>query len=157
MTAFETVEQAMDEAIAQKIFPGAVLLVRSGDREIYHRAFGHRSLEPTITPLNKDTIFDVSSLTKPFATTLAIMLMVRDGIVRLDDNISRFFHNFGVHGKTHVTWRHLLNHSSGLAAWRPYYKEIRRIEEKEGRLNFLGSLGAKEYVFNRINLSLIHI
>ncbi len=147
--SFEDVEREMDAAVGRRVFPGAVLLVREGTRVFYHRAFGHRSLEPEVTPMAEDTIFDVSSLTKPFATSLAMMLMVKDGKIGLDDRLTRFFHNFGVYGKTHITFRHLLTHSSGLPAWRPYYKGVLQIE-RAGRINFLGSHGAKAHVYQEI-------
>src|SRR5574341_188040 len=148
--SFDVVEREMDAAVSRRIFPGAVLLVRDGTQLFYLRAFGSRSLEPETTLMSEDTIFDVSSLTKPFATSIAIMLIVKDGKVGLDDRVTRFFHNFGVHGKTHITFRHLLSHCSGLPAWRPYYKEILQIERRGGRINFLGSPGAKAYVYQEI-------
>src|SRR5690349_19247862 len=113
--SFEEVEREIEVAVGRRVFPGAVLLVREGTRVFYLRAFGNRSLEPAVTPMGEETIFDVSSLTKPFATSLALMLLVKDGKIRLDDRVTRFFHNFGVLGKTHITFRHLLSHCSGLA------------------------------------------
>ena len=100
--------------------------------------------------MHTDTTFDLSSLTKPLATTTAFMLLVQERKVQLDDRVSRFFPNFGVHGKTHVTFRHLLAHCSGLTAWRPFFKEIVRIEKK-GRVNFVASRGAKEWVYEQIH------
>jgi len=61
--------------------------------------------------------------------------------VSVDDRVTRFFHNFGVHGKGRVTFRHLLSHTSGLPAHRPYHKEIVRLERQTGRLNFVASRG----------------
>lgn len=148
--SFAAVEDALDAAVGRGVFPGAVLLVREADRVFYQRAFGTRSSESGAAPMTETTIFDLSSLTKVAATTIAFMLLVRDGKVRLDDRVTRFFHNFGVHGKTHVTFRQLLNHSSGLAAWRPYYKDVVNIEQREGRVNFIGSRGAKEFVYQQI-------
>ena len=149
--SFTEVERAMDEAVERRVFPGAVLLVREATRVFYLRAFGHRSLLPGVTPMREDTIFDVSSLTKAFATSVAMMLIVKEGKIRIDDRVTRFFHNFGVHGKIHVTFRHLLSHSSGLPAWRAYYKEIIETERTEGRINFLGSPAAKAFVYQRIH------
>ena len=149
--SFEPVEREMAAAVQRGVFPGAVLLVRAGTRMFYLRAFGDRQLEPQPAPMAEDTIFDISSLTKPLATTTAIMLLVRDGKLRLDDRVTRFLHNFGVHGKTHVTVRHLLTHSSGLAAWRPFYKELQQIEKRGEKVNFLGSGAAKEYVYQEIS------
>jgi CubicO group peptidase (beta-lactamase class C family) len=149
--SFEAVERAMDAAVGRRVFPGAVLLVREGTRVFYLRAFGHRSVEPEVTPMEENTIFDLSSLTKPLATSIAIMLMVKDGKLDLGDRVTRFFHNFGVWGKTHITFRHLLSHCSGLPAWRPYYKEILEHERKSGRINFVGSQGAKQFVYQQIH------
>jgi CubicO group peptidase (beta-lactamase class C family) len=149
--AFDRVEQEMDAAVERGVFPGAVLLVREAERVFYLRAFGSRSLEPERAPMEEGTIFDLSSLTKALATSVAAMLLVRDGKLRLDDRVTRFFHNFGVYGKTHVTFRHLLNHCSGLPAWRPYYKEILQSERKGGKVNFLASDGAKKFVYQELN------
>ncbi|MGD9762579.1 MAG: serine hydrolase domain-containing protein [Candidatus Binatia bacterium] len=149
---FAHVEQEMTAAVQRGVFPGAVLLVRDAARACFYlRAFGDRQTDPVRAPMEEGTIFDLSSLTKPLATTTAIMLLVRDGKVRLDDRVTRFLHNFGVHGKTHVTLRHLLSHSSGLAAWRPFFKEIQQIERRGEKVNFLGSDAAKEYVYQQIS------
>jgi len=55
-----------------------------------------------------------------------------------------------VHGKTVITFRHLLAHCSGLAAWRPFYQRIAEIE-KGGRVNFMASYGAKEFAYEEIH------
>jgi CubicO group peptidase (beta-lactamase class C family) len=149
-SSFDRVEKAMDEAVARGVFPGAVLLVNKEGQVVYHRAFGHRSLEPEATPLTEDMIFDLSSLTKALATTIAFLILVRERKLRIDDRVTRLFHNFGVHGKTHITFRHLLTHTSGLPAWKPYFKEILRVE-RGGRVNFLCSQGAKQHVFEMIH------
>jgi len=55
-----------------------------------------------------------------------------------------------VHGKTIITFRHLLAHCSGLAAWRPFYQRIKEIE-KGGRVNFMASYGSKEFAYEEIH------
>src|SRR4051812_25508435 len=146
---FTAVEREMDAAVTRGVFPGVVVLVNVAGQVVFHRAAGSRSLEPERSPMREDTIFDLASLTKPLATALAMMVMVKERKIALDDRVSRFFHNFGVHGKTHVTFRHLLAHTSGLPAWRPYCKDIIRIE-REGRINFTASHGAKDFVYEAI-------
>jgi CubicO group peptidase (beta-lactamase class C family) len=145
--SFDAIEREIDDAVQRRVFPGAVLLVRQGQRVFYHRAFGHRSLEPEVTPMQEDTIFDVSSLTKALATTTAVMLLVKEGKIRLDDRVTRLFHNFGVYNKTQVTFRSLLNHSSGLASWRPFHKKILQTQKQQGRVNFL----AKTFIYQEIH------
>jgi CubicO group peptidase (beta-lactamase class C family) len=148
---FDRVESEIDNAVQRRVFPGAVLLVRQGARVFYHRAFGYRSVDPEVSPMHEDTIFDVSSLTKPLATTGAVLLLVKEGKIRLDDRVTRLFHNFGVHGKTHVTFRHLLCHSSGLPAWKPYFRKILQTQKQQGRVNFLASPMAKTFVYQEIH------
>ena len=147
---FAGVAHALEDAIREGAFPGAVILVSRAGNVVYHAAYGSRSTEPERTAMQADTVFDLSSLTKPLATTTAFMLLVQERKVRLEDRVTRFFPNFGVHGKTHVTFRHLLSHCSGLPAWRPYDREIVRIE-RSGRPNFVASHGAKEFVYEQIH------
>ena len=147
---FHPVEEAFKEAVAQGVFPGAVVLVGKGDEVVFERAFGHRSLVPEKSPMQLETIFDLASLTKPLATTIATMLLVREKKIRLEDRVTRFFPNFGVFGKTHVTFRHLLAHCSGLPAWKPYYEDIVK-GERDGKINFVASRAAKSYVFEQIH------
>lgn len=144
------VEQALNEGIERGVFPGAAIIVRKGDDIAFEGAFGNRSLQPERSPMRIDTVFDLSSLTKPLATTVAVMMLMRDGKLRLDERVTRFFHNFGVHGKGYVTFRHLLAHCSGLAAWRPFYQRIAEVE-KGGKVNFMASRGAKEFVYEEIH------
>jgi len=147
---FSAVERALEEAAERGAFPGAVLLVSRRDETLLERAVGSRSLEPERHPMRADVVFDLASLTKPLATTVAFLLLVKERRLALDDRVTRFFHNFGVHGKTHVTFRHLLAHSSGLAAYRPYYKEVAALQ-KRGRPNFVASREAKEWVFEQVH------
>ena len=90
--SFTAVEREMDAAVQRRVFPGAILLVRQGARVFYHRAFGCRSSEPESAPMREDTIFDLGSLTKPLATSVAIMLLVKEGKLRVDDRVTRFLY-----------------------------------------------------------------
>jgi serine-type D-Ala-D-Ala carboxypeptidase len=148
--AWSEVEQAFTEAVQQEIIPGAAIVVRRGSDVAFEGAFGSRTLGPDHSPMQLETVFDLSSLTKPLATSVAIMMLVRDAKLKLDERVTRFFHNFGVHGKSHVTFRQLLAHCSGLAAWRPYFQQIAAIE-KSGKVNFMSSRGAKEFVYDEIH------
>jgi serine-type D-Ala-D-Ala carboxypeptidase len=144
------VEQAFADAVEREVIPGATIAVRKGGQIAFEGAFGHRTLQPERSPMRLETVFDLSSLTKPLATTIAIMILVRDAKLRLDERVTRFFHNFGVLGKSHVTFRQLLAHCSGLAAWRPYYQQIAEIE-RSGKVNFMASRGAREFVYDEIH------
>lgn len=143
---FSAVEDALEEAVGRRAFPGAVLRVSRGGELLFEKAVGSRTLDPEPAPLAVDTVFDLSSLTKPLATTIAVMMLVRDRRLDLDERVARYLPNFSVFGKNAVTIRQLLNHTSGLAAHRPYFKEAGKL----GRLNFLASREARAWVYEQV-------
>ena len=147
---FHGVAKSFDEAVADGVFPGAVVLVGKDDDVVYEQAFGSRSLLPNKTPMRLDTIFDLASLTKPLATAVAIMLLIRERKLRLDDQLTRVIPMYGVLGKSLTTFRHLLNHSAGLPAWKAFFEDIVK-NEKSGRINFIASRAAKNYVYEQIH------
>ncbi len=144
------VERAFNDAVERRVFPGATAVVRKGGGVVFEGAFGFRTLVPQPREMKIETVFDLSSLTKVLATTIAVMMLAREAKLRLDDRVTRFFPNFGVHGKDRVTFRHLLAHCSGLTAWRPFYKLIGDIE-RGGKVNFMSSPGARQWIYEEIH------
>ena len=147
---FHSVECAFQQAVAEGVFPGAVVLVSKDESVVYEQAFGCRSLAPHTAAMELGTIFDLASLTKPIATTVAFMILVKEKKLRLDDLITRVIPMYGVFGKNLTTFRHLLNHTSGLPAWKAFFEEIIK-SEKSGRINFVASRAAKMYVYEQIH------
>lgn len=114
--SFSAIDEAMDEAVNSGEIPGVVVLVGRGDDTLYFRAVGSRRLVPEAAPMMRDTIFDVASLTKPFATTLAVMHLVETGAVRLDEPAGHYLKEFRRKDLDGITIRRLLTHSAGLVA-----------------------------------------
>jgi uncharacterized protein YbbC (DUF1343 family) len=110
----EAIEPLVTEAIGEKKLPGAVVLVGRGDRILYQKAIGHRTLVPDPEPMTLDTIFDLASLTKVVATTTSVMILIEEGKVRLNDRVSVYVPGFERYGKADITIRHLMTHVSGL-------------------------------------------
>ena len=131
------------------VFPGAVLLVGRGGDIVYHRAFGSRSLVPEAAPMDQDIVFDVASLTKPVITTTLLMQLVDRGLLEVDRRISRVIQTLSTHGKEKITIRHLLNHSSGYAAYIPFYKQIAQAHFSN-RTGIMASRGAVDSIYNEI-------
>ncbi len=111
---FAAIDQVIEAAIASKQTPGAVVLVGRGDNVLFEKAYGQRVVDPAPDAMTVDTIFDLASLTKVVATTTAVALLIEQGRVRLNDNVSSFVPGFERHGKNGITIRHLLTHVSGL-------------------------------------------
>ena len=112
--ALPQIDAIVQQAIAEHQVPGAVVLVGHDGRVVYRKAFGDRAVEPHREPMTVETVFDIASLTKVVATTTAVMQLVEQGKVRLNDPVVRYLPEFGSHGKQEITVRELLTHYSGL-------------------------------------------
>ena len=145
----------MQAAVAQGVFPGAVLFVRQGGLVRYHQAFGSSRLYPERQSTSTETVYDLASLTKPLATTTALLCLVQDHRLRLEDVIEDLLPDLKGTEVGRATVFHLLNHSAGLAAWRPFYEAI--AERNHQQAGFLGSEAAQRMVLEEIGReTLVH-
>ena len=118
-------ENLITEAIKSSIFPGAVLAVSLKGKVVFHKAFGRTDIFAG-TPMTTETFFDLASLTKPLATTLALMRLVQEGRLGLDQPVVEILPALDGSGKKKITARHLLTHTSGLPHWRPWFIKLLR-------------------------------
>jgi serine-type D-Ala-D-Ala carboxypeptidase len=96
-------------------FPGAAFAAGSGGRIERVTALGRIGWRAASPPVLADsTLYDLASLTKAMATLTAVLLLVQDGTIALDDPVRRHLPEFEGEWKDAVTWRHLLTHTSGL-------------------------------------------
>jgi D-alanyl-D-alanine carboxypeptidase len=102
-------QRALDGAVAAGV-PGAVLLVRDGDRTI-RLASGSGNLKPR-TAMRPDVRFRVGSITKTFVATVVLQLVGEEKL-GLSDTVERWLPGVVPNGRN-VTVRQLLNHTSGL-------------------------------------------
>ena len=105
----------VNEAIAQRQIPGAVVIIGHDGQVVYRKAYGSRALEPRREPMTVDTVFDCASLTKVIVTTTAIMQLWEQGRFRMSDPVAKYLSEFAQNGKQDITIRQLLIHYSGLA------------------------------------------
>jgi len=117
-----SVRQFMVDQVESGQVPSAIALVSKNGKIVFQEAVGHQSPEVAAT---QDTIVRLDSLTKPITAT-AIMILVDEGAMRLDDPVATYLPAFadiklGL-GKTatkSITIRHLLTHTAGLAGYSP--------------------------------------
>ncbi len=121
---FCTADRMMHDAVASGVFPGAVLLVARGPDVLLHRAYGVGDLAMG-RRVTLDTVFDLASLTKPLATTPALMCLAADGLLALDTALEDLLPSFRGRPAAGVTVEQLLRHTSGLPAWFPYFERLR--------------------------------
>ncbi|MEZ0339296.1 serine hydrolase domain-containing protein [Mycobacterium sp. pV006] len=122
------VSQLVRDAIAAHRLPGAVVQIGHGSNVVFREAFGVRKLdgEPGLDgrpapaeAMTEDTIFDLASLTKPLTTATAVMQLVEQGRLALDDPVQTYLPAFRPANDpargAQVTLRMLLTHTSGIA------------------------------------------
>ncbi|WP_312886586.1 serine hydrolase domain-containing protein [Paenibacillus foliorum] len=119
---YDCLKQNIDEGINQGVFPSGIAAIHTGDQKpiIYARGF------------TEDTVFDLASLTKVMATLPAILLAVQSGKTSLFDPVTKWIPEFAsIHDprRMQVTLFHLLTHTSGLPAWRPYFIRLKGKED----------------------------
>src|SRR6266481_4635819 len=122
--AFDVIEKA----ILEKAFPGATLAV--GYRgKVSVRAFGKLSYDAKAAPTIPNTMYDIASLTKVVATTTLVAKLVEGDFavpLDLDAKIERYLPEWAggpnAEWRHRVTVRHLLTHTSGLPAFKEYWR-----------------------------------
>lgn len=124
MPGLSVIQTALDRAVKDGVFPGAVLAVRCGDRPVCRFHTGHISTVPPGSLVGTSTIYDLASLTKPLATVTALVLLMQKGSCRLDDRVVDYLSECADASIGSATIRHLLTHSSGLPGWRGFYERL---------------------------------
>jgi CubicO group peptidase (beta-lactamase class C family) len=91
--------------------PGGVALITRNGKVVYSKAFGMANIELNI-PMKPGNIFRIASITKQF-TAVAILQLMEQGKINLQDNISRFIPDYPAQGNK-ISIEHLLTHTSGI-------------------------------------------
>lgn len=107
------IETAIRDARTGGELPGAVLWIEHNGTSFIH-AYGKMSEQPTQANAQRNTIYDVASLTKAFATTPAVLRLWEQGKLALDDPVLKYIPDFAGDGRDAITIRQLLTHTSGL-------------------------------------------
>lgn len=150
----EPVDQLMRQAIAEEIFPGGVLLVSKEGKTVFLNAYGVAHLISRV-PVTPETVFDLASLTKPLATTLAVMRLVQHHKIDLEQHLNQLLPEFEHTDKAAVKLKHLLYHNSGLPDYRPYYKALNGIA-KDSRREALRKFLVREPRINPIGQKVLY-
>ena len=119
----KTIKQLIQAALEDNVFPGGVLLASKKGEVLVQEAFGRIDLTGK-TPVRLDTFYDLASLTKPLATTLAIMHLIDTSGLDLGQTLGDLLPASAGTDKADITVEQLLAHQSGLPAYRPFWKEL---------------------------------
>jgi len=112
LSAGDAIDEYISHEMQAKQIPGLAFAVIQHGQVTTKRAYGLANLE-TGTPVQASSVFEIASVTKPFTAT-AVMMLVEEGKLQLDDPISKFIEHTPAAWKE-ITVRELLSHTSGLS------------------------------------------
>lgn len=110
LTQSDQVAQYVSAEMARQHIPGVALLVARNGEIVRAQGFGFANVELQV-PVKPETLFQSGSVGKQFTAT-AIMMLVEEGKIGLDDSITKYFPEAPASWKP-VTIRHLLTHTGG--------------------------------------------
>jgi CubicO group peptidase (beta-lactamase class C family) len=129
------VDAIVREGIRQGVYPGAVVVIGRRDSVLYARGYGHFTWSPSsAVPTPDSTLWDIASITKVMGTTSAAMRLVDARRLSLDAPVRRYIPQFSGGLKDRVTVRMLLDHTSGLRSYVPFFKLARTREAAKALL-----------------------
>jgi beta-glucosidase-like glycosyl hydrolase/CubicO group peptidase (beta-lactamase class C family) len=111
------------KGITDTVFPGCQVVVARNSNIIFQKSYGFQTYDKQI-PIDNNSIYDIASVTKIAATTLAIMKLYDEKKICLDSALSFYLPELKHSNKEKLTIRQIMTHQAGLKAWIPYYKEF---------------------------------
>ena len=133
LNSYSQIEKSIDSLINSSIklnaFPGAQLYIKKGNYE-YKKSYGFHTYD-SLTKVEDDHLFDLASITKSLAGTLAIMKMKDDYNFDIDKNLKYYLNDFNKTKQGETSIKDLLTHTSG---WRPYISHQKYLVKKNGKL-----------------------
>ena len=116
------VDSIITDAIAQKAFPGCVVLAVHEGEIVYHKAFGNYKYEPS-PPMSYESVFDLASVTKISATTVSVMKLYDEGKLDIKKRLGDYLPWVKGTNKAGLQLEDILLHQAGLVPFIAFYKE----------------------------------
>lgn len=119
------IERYVRRAIRRKAIPGCQVLVAKSGKIIYDKTFGYHTYEKEL-PVQPQDVYDLASLTKAAATTLAMMQLYDESRIDLAMRVKDYLPEYNSTGLRYLRLRHLLAHHTGLQANLPIAHWLRQ-------------------------------
>ena len=123
-------DSIMLDAIQKQAFPGAQILIYKSGENLLHKSYGFHTYD-SIQRVTNDHLYDLASVTKILAGTLAFMKLYELYDINLDDKVSKYIPRLKKGNKSTTTLLDVLSHSSG---WIPYIRHHLQVYRKNGKL-----------------------
>ena len=116
----DKIDGVVAEMIAAKAAPGARVLVVKEGTVVFDRSYGHLDYEKS-SPVTSETIYDLASVTKVAATTLAAMFLHSRGELDVTKTLGDYLPELKKTNKGGIVLKDLMAHEAGLKAFIPHY------------------------------------
>lgn len=116
------IDSIANDAVSQKVFPGCVVMAVHKGNILYYKAFGNYEYDSS-PEMSKESIFDLASVTKVSATTIAVMKLYEEKKLDLNKKLSDYLPWVKGTDKAGLKIEDLLLHQAGLVPFIPFYKE----------------------------------
>jgi beta-glucosidase-like glycosyl hydrolase/CubicO group peptidase (beta-lactamase class C family) len=121
--AWLKIDSIVRDGLARRAFPGCIVLAIQNGEVKYHKAFGHFEFSSASNMVNLRSIYDLASVTKISATTVAIMKLYEEGRLSLEKTLGDYLPVAVGTNKADLTIRDILLHQAGLVASISFYRE----------------------------------
>ncbi|MBO5848930.1 MAG: serine hydrolase [Bacteroidales bacterium] len=115
------IDSLIIDAMNQKAFPGCQVMALKDGKIIYDKNYGKYTYESEQV-VHSESIYDIASLTKLFASTFALMKLYDEGKLDLNSTLGDFFPFLNQSDKGDIKLIEFLTHQSGMTPWIPIYK-----------------------------------
>jgi len=122
-STLSSIDNIVEKGLKEKIFPGCQIWVSKNGKPLFVKNYGTTDGQDK-NRVDMHTIYDVASLTKPLATTLALMKLYDEKKFSLKDTIGQYVPWLAGSNKSGLRIEELLTHTSGLQPYIPFYKNF---------------------------------
>lgn len=143
--AIDKLDRLLSRSVEQGVFPGCQVYASRNGVIVYHKSFGNYTYDPKALPVTNTTLYDMASVTKILATTLAVMKLTEDGKINLQHYLKNYLPFLKDTDKGNITIQDLLLHQGGLKSWIPFYRKTLDTLNGMPRVDLFASKSIKGY------------
>ncbi|MFO0414628.1 MAG: glycoside hydrolase family 3 N-terminal domain-containing protein [Bacteroidota bacterium] len=141
---FTSVDSIIHSAIKKRAMPGCVVLAAKEGKIFFEKAYGTMTYDND-QPITTSSVFDMASVTKICATTLAVMKLYDEGKIDLKKKIKEYLPWVNSGNKGNLTLKELLLHEGGLKAWIPFHHYVTDTIRKEVQTGYFSNQSRDGY------------
>ncbi len=118
---FAAIDSIAISGITEKAYPGCEIVAMQNGQVIYQKSFGSYTYDHKSKPVDNATIYDLASVTKIAASSLALMKLESEGKFDYTKTLGFYLPQLKGSNKENLKIEDVLTHQAGLPAWIPFY------------------------------------